>query len=221
MVGALDLGTSSIRFMLFDAAGAPVASAQHEFTQHMPPEGWVEHDAADIGDGALRCMAECIAASPGSTVAAVGVTNQRETLVCWSAATGAPLCRAIVWMDTRTQGVVDALVAEHGGDADALRGRCGLPFATCGAALGWRVFRLGADVNRHAKGASTYAGAGGSKSAPLRPRGPPTRSRGHGRGRLDGQQRSCHQDWQAVSNRTLGRGWRCPLSSAAIRDPGA
>ena len=81
------------------------------------------------------------AEAEGTKLRAVGVTNQRETLVCWSKATGKPLCHAIVWMDTRTQGVVDALVSEHGGDGDALRSKCGLPFATyfSGVKLRWLV----------------------------------------------------------------------------------
>ena len=110
-VGALDQGTTSTRFMVFDAAGAEVARRQIEHTQIMPKPGWVEHDPVEIAartneviTGALRT-----ADLDGKDLAAIGVTNQRETTVVWNPKTGRPWYNAIVWQDTRTDRIVSAL----------------------------------------------------------------------------------------------------------------
>ena len=99
----IDEGTTSTRAMLFSAAGSPVASAQHGLTQHYPAPGWVEHDAAEIWERTLASAREMVARAGGAThVAAIGITNQRETVVAWDRETGEPLGNAIVWQDRRT-----------------------------------------------------------------------------------------------------------------------
>ena len=129
-VGAIDQGTTSTRFVVVDRTGRIVAIDQREHTQIYPRPGWVEHDPMEIWRATEAVIAGGLAAADITTadLAAVGVTNQRETTVLWDRSTGAPLAPAIVWQDTRT----DALVSELGGEAgpDRFRGRCGLPLAT-------------------------------------------------------------------------------------------
>src|SRR5215203_1234459 len=127
-VGALDQGTTSTRFMVFDASGAEVARRQIEHAQIMPKPGWVEHDPIEIAartneviTGALR-----VADLAGTDLAAIGVTNQRETTVVWNPKTGRPWYNAIVWQDTRTERGVQALEPHRA----LLCGRTGLPPAT-------------------------------------------------------------------------------------------
>jgi len=101
---ALDQGTTSSRSILFDVAGRPVAIAQREFTQSFPRSGWVEHDAEEIWASQSATIA-AVLAKAGATpadVAAIGITNQRETTVLWDRATGVPVAPAIVWQDRRT-----------------------------------------------------------------------------------------------------------------------
>ena len=111
---AIDQGTTSSRAILFDRRGQVCATAQHEYPQHFPHPGWVEHDAQDIWTSQLACAREVLASSgvDAGEVAAVGIANQRETTVVWDRATGAPLCRAIVWQDRRTAERCDALRAQ-------------------------------------------------------------------------------------------------------------
>jgi glycerol kinase len=99
---ALDAGTSSSRALLFDAHGQAVATAQREFTQYFPREGWVEHDPEEIWMTQLEAMKAVMAGVNPGEVAAVGITNQRETTVVWERATGKPIHPAIVWQDKRT-----------------------------------------------------------------------------------------------------------------------
>jgi len=101
---ALDQGTTSSRSLLFDAAGSVVALAQREFTQFFPQPGWVEHDAREIFATQLATIADVLrqASISARDIAAVGVTNQRETTVLWDRATGEPVAPAIVWQDRRT-----------------------------------------------------------------------------------------------------------------------
>jgi glycerol kinase len=138
-VGALDQGTTSTRFMVFDHAGAVVAIDQREHTQVYPRPGWVEHDPLEIW---TRCgeVIRGALAKAGLTalnLAAVGVTNQRETTVVWDRRTGKPIHNAIVWQDTRTDGLI-AEMARDGGQ-DRFRGKVGLPLATyfSGPKLRW------------------------------------------------------------------------------------
>jgi glycerol kinase len=127
-IGALDQGTTSTRFMVFDEAGAEVTRRQIEHAQIMPKPGWVEHDPVEIAartneviTGALRT-----ANLGGSDLAAIGVTNQRETTVVWNPKTGRPYYNAIVWQDTRTDRRVQALEPQR----QLLCERTGLPPAT-------------------------------------------------------------------------------------------
>lgn len=108
---ALDQGTTSTRAILFDAALAPVATAQQEFPQHFPHSGWVEHDPEDLWRSSVETARAAIAKAgiTAREVAALGITNQRETVVVWERATGRPIHRAIVWQDRRTAGACAAL----------------------------------------------------------------------------------------------------------------
>ncbi|HWF77892.1 MAG TPA: glycerol kinase GlpK [Caulobacteraceae bacterium] len=129
-VAAIDQGTTSSRCMLFDETGAVVAAAQKEHRQIYPRPGWVEHDAEEIWANVAEVTAGAFAKAGArpADVAAIGVTNQRETTVVWEKASGRPIAGAIVWQDTRT----DKLVAELGGEAgqDRFRAAAGLPLAT-------------------------------------------------------------------------------------------
>ena len=129
-VAALDLGTTSSRCIIFDRTGSPIGFAQRDHRQILPQPGWVEHDpleikarVAEIAQGALAA-----AGVTASDLAAVGITNQRETTVVWDRATGLPIYNAIVWQDTRTAGICDELAREGG--QDRLRAKTGLPLAT-------------------------------------------------------------------------------------------
>ena len=138
-VAAIDQGTTSSRCMVFDAAGAVVSVAQREHRQIFPQPGWVEHDAEEIWDNVERVAQEALAsASIGpDRLAAIGITNQRETTVVWDRATGRPVGNAIVWQDTRTGPLLRRLDETYG---EALfRSRTGLPLATyfAGPKLMW------------------------------------------------------------------------------------
>lgn len=129
-VGAIDQGTTSTRFMVFDRAGSVVAIDQQEHSQIFPRPGWVEHDPAEIWSK-TRAVIEGALAKAGLSprdLAAVGITNQRETTVIWDRATGEPVANAVVWQDTRTAGLCEQLGGEEG--ADRFRSRTGLPLAT-------------------------------------------------------------------------------------------
>ena len=97
----LDAGTTSTRAMVFAGDGTMEAVAQAELTQHYPRPGWVEHDAGEIWDKTLKCAREVIG-EDAARIAAIGITNQRETVVAWDRNSGEPLARAIVWQDRRT-----------------------------------------------------------------------------------------------------------------------
>ena len=129
-VGAVDQGTTSTRFMIFDHAGKVVGIDQKEHEQIYPKPGWVEHDpmeiwarTQDVIEGALKK-----AGLTAADLAAVGVTNQRETTVVWEKATGKPVYNAIVWQDTRTAAICNELAATGG--QDRFRAKVGLPLAT-------------------------------------------------------------------------------------------
>jgi len=110
---ALDQGTTSSRSILFDRAGNIVALAQREFPQYFPQSGWVEHDAQEIWTAQSATIAEVLkkAKAAPADLAAVGISNQRETTVLWDRATGAPVARAIVWQDRRTADACEQLKA--------------------------------------------------------------------------------------------------------------
>ena len=117
-IAALDQGTTSSRCILFDQEQNIIGISQKEFTQIYPQEGWVEHDAMEIWSSQYAVMMEVIAQSgvDPAHIAAIGITNQRETTILWDKATGRPICNAIVWQCRRTAGIVDQLMADGLGD---------------------------------------------------------------------------------------------------------
>lgn len=129
-IGALDQGTTSTRFIVFDHEGEIVAVDQREHRQIFPEPGWVEHDPAEIWSMATAVISGCLSKAnlKPSDLAGVGITNQRETTVIWDARTGEPVANAVVWQDTRTAGICDELTADGG--PDRFRPKTGLPVAT-------------------------------------------------------------------------------------------
>jgi len=129
-VGALDQGTTSTRFMIFDHSGQVVAIDQKEHEQIYPRPGWVEHDPIEIWDRCVDVTRGALkkAGIAASDLAAVGITNQRETAVVWDRKTGKPIHNAIVWQDTRTDQIVNEFARDGG--QDRLRDKVGLPLAT-------------------------------------------------------------------------------------------
>lgn len=129
-VGAVDQGTTSTRFMIFDHAGLEVARHQLEHAQILPRAGWVEHDPIEIYRRTCETIEGALSAGniTAQDLAAVGVTNQRETTVVWNPKTGEPLYNAIVWQDTRTDRIMRKL--EQEGSGNVIRSKAGLPPAT-------------------------------------------------------------------------------------------
>ncbi|MEX0913588.1 MAG: glycerol kinase GlpK [Demequina sp.] len=129
-VVAIDQGTTSTRAILFDSQGMPVASGQMEHRQYFPEPGWVEHDADEIWRNTREVIGIALAHADVTRhdIEAVGITNQRETVVVWDRHTGEPVHRAIVWQDTRTQDYIDRLAADGG--TDRFKALTGLPLAT-------------------------------------------------------------------------------------------
>jgi glycerol kinase len=123
---ALDQGTTSSRAIVFDKHGSIVGVAQQEFEQHFPQPGWVEHDASEIWQSQLRVMNDAINEGrlTSDDIAAIGITNQRETTVVWDRKTGQPICNAIVWQDRRTASRCDEL--KSAGHAEMIRSKTGL-----------------------------------------------------------------------------------------------
>jgi glycerol kinase len=138
-VGAVDQGTTSTRFMIFDHDGNEVGRHQLEHTQYLPRPGWVEHDPTEIWERTNVSIQNAVrsAGIAASDLAAIGITNQRETTVVWDPRSGQPYCNAIVWQDTRTDSIAKAL--ERDGHGDLIRQRAGLPPATyfSGGKLQW------------------------------------------------------------------------------------
>ncbi len=138
-VGAIDQGTTSSRFIVFDRQGATIALAQREHRQIFPNPGWVEHDPTEIRVNVMAVIDQALtkAGLTANDLAAVGITNQRETTLLWDRHTGQPLHNALVWQDTR----VDPLVAEftRNGGQDRFRPQTGLPLASyfSGLKLRW------------------------------------------------------------------------------------
>ena len=123
---ALDSGTTSNRCILFNEAGEMVSMAQKEFTQHFPRPGWVEHDANEIWDTQLEVARKAMAnvGATAANIAAIGITNQRETTIVWDRASGEPVCNAIVWQCRRTSEYCDSL--KEKGLTDTFRAKTGL-----------------------------------------------------------------------------------------------
>jgi len=126
---AIDQGTTSTRAIVFDHSGSIVSVGQKEHEQIFPRAGWVEHDPAEIWDNTREVIGQALSRADITRhdVAAVGITNQRETAVVWDKNTGKPVYNAIVWQDTRTQSIVDKLAD---GDTDRYKSVVGLPLAT-------------------------------------------------------------------------------------------
>src|SRR5947207_6592212 len=158
---ALDQGTTSSRAILFDEAGSIKGVAQKEFPQIFPRPGWVEHNAKDIWSTQAGVAAQALAQAglaPGD-IAAIGITNQRETTVVWDRKTGKPICNAIVWQDRRTAGLCDRLKAE--GLEKLIRRKTGLVLDAyfSGTKLQW--------ILQHVPGARARARAANWPSARL------------------------------------------------------
>ncbi|HYL61340.1 MAG TPA: glycerol kinase GlpK [Candidatus Methylomirabilis sp.] len=153
-IGAIDQGTTSTRFMAFDKGGRVVAVAQKEHEQIYPRPGWVEHDAREI----LRRTEEVIAEAleqrglRAADLAAIGITNQRETTVVWDRRTGEPIANAIVWQDTRVAEDVGRFARDGG--QDRFRAQTGLPLSTYFSSLKLRW------LLKHVAGAAAKAAAG-------------------------------------------------------------
>jgi glycerol kinase len=138
-IAAIDQGTTSSRCMLFDHSGKVISLAQKEHRQLYPQPGWVEHEPLEIWGRTQEVIREAVAkagAQPGD-IAAIGITNQRETTLLWDRRTGKPYYNAIVWQDTRTKDLCDKLALEGG--QDRFRPVCGLPLATyfSGPKINW------------------------------------------------------------------------------------
>ena len=153
-VGAIDQGTTSSRFIVFDRRGDIVAVDQKEHAQIYPRPGWVEHDAAEIWRNTQEVIAGALAKAglSRSDLIAVGITNQRETTLLWDRLTGAPVHNALVWMDTRTNGLVAAF--ERDGGKDRLREKTGLPLTTyfSGLKLRWLLDTVAGAREKAARG---------------------------------------------------------------------
>mmetsp|Transcript_14487 Transcript_14487/g.27261 ORF Transcript_14487/g.27261 Transcript_14487/m.27261 type:complete len:599 (+) Transcript_14487:217-2013(+) len=168
LIGSIDQGTSSTRFLLFNQCGRIVASAQMEHTQIFPPDhvGWHEHDPLELWENTLTCMRNVIEAMrtsecyssldwTKSPLKAIGITNQRETTIAWNAETGIPYYNAIVWDDLRTTEIASSIARKQGRregrggggggrgeeDKDRLRERTGLPLASyfAGTKVRWLI----------------------------------------------------------------------------------
>jgi glycerol kinase len=154
-IGAIDQGTTSTRFIVFDQAGAIVASAQKEHAQIYPQPGWVEHSPVEIARNTDEVIEAALARGKLHLrdILAVGVTNQRETTVLWDRRTGAPLHNALVWQDTRVDPLVARYAAAEQGGKDRFRAVTGLPLASyfSGLKLKWL---LGAVPDARARAAA-------------------------------------------------------------------
>ncbi|MBI1370251.1 MAG: glycerol kinase GlpK [Planctomycetes bacterium] len=158
LLAAIDQGTTSTRCMVFDQRGKVVAIEQAEHRQYFPQPGWVEHDAKEIWETTRRVTGAAIDKAGGAgKIAAIGITNQRETTVIWDPRTGEPRGRAIVWQDTRTRELCDQLAKGEGPQRYAPI--TGLPLATyfSGPKIRWRLDR-DPDLKRDAEAGQLCAG---------------------------------------------------------------
>ncbi|GHJ48351.1 glycerol kinase [Catellatospora sp. TT07R-123] len=144
-VGAVDQGTTSTRFMIFDHGGNEVGKHQLEHKQYLPQAGWVEHNPVEIWERTSAVIKTAMAQQKiqASDLAALGITNQRETTVVWNRKTGRPFYNAIVWQDTRTDRIASAL--DRDGRGDVIRAKAGLPPATyfSGGKIQWILENVG------------------------------------------------------------------------------
>jgi glycerol kinase len=153
-IAAIDQGTTSTRLILFDRDGNAAAVGQKEHRQIFPRPGWVEHDAAEIWRNSLEVAGQALASAKASArdIAAIGITNQRETTVLWDRRTGEPAHNALVWQDTRVEDLVQRYAAEGG--QDRFRARTGLPLASyfSGLKLRWLLDNVPGARERAAAG---------------------------------------------------------------------
>lgn len=151
-IGSLDQGTSSTRFMIFDHSGKVVGQHQLEHRQILPHAGWVEHDAGEIWDRTQEVIAGALKQADilGSDLAAIGITNQRETTVVWDIKTGRPLSHAIVWQDTRTTDFLATLTQE---EKESIRFKTGLTIAPyfSGSKMNWLINNIPAATSPNAR----------------------------------------------------------------------
>ncbi|MGA7278966.1 MAG: FGGY family carbohydrate kinase, partial [Desulfocapsaceae bacterium] len=135
---AIDQGTTSSRAIIFNHSGKIAGLAQEEFKQLFPNPGWVEHDPEEIWDSQLKVIKEAVlnAGISADRLAAIGITNQRETALVWDRNSGKPICNAIVWQDRRTAGFCDHLKAE--GHEQLIREKTGLVIDAYFSASKWK-----------------------------------------------------------------------------------
>ncbi|MGE0086042.1 MAG: glycerol kinase GlpK [Desulfococcaceae bacterium] len=157
-IGALDLGTTSSRFILFSRKGEITGFDQKEHEQIFPKPGWVEHDPTEIWKNTQDVIRGCLKKTgvSGQDIAALGITNQRETSVVWDRKTGIPLYNAIVWQCTRTDAICKDLIAVHG--QDGFRKKTGLPVATyfSGPKIRWILDNVSGVKNAAEKGDALF-----------------------------------------------------------------
>ncbi|CAG5127904.1 unnamed protein product [Candidula unifasciata] len=157
LIGAVDQGTSSTRFLIFNASTAEVVTYHQTEVRHiLPKEGWVEEDPVEILESVKVCIEKATENLVGlgfktTDIKALGITNQRETTIVWDRTTGKPLYNAIVWLDMRTASTVQSLIRKTPGeDKDYLRGLCGLPITTYFSAVKLRWLLDNSEVVRKA-----------------------------------------------------------------------
>ena len=159
-VAAIDQGTTGTRCILFDHSGKPVIWAYEEHEQIYPQPGWVEHKPTEIWEKTQRVIRQALTQGniPSGAIAAVGITNQRETTVVWDRRTGKPLYNAIVWQDTRTKGICDTLARGSDLGQDRFRAKVGLPLATyfSGPKLKWLLDNVPAVAEAAARGDALF-----------------------------------------------------------------
>ena len=155
LIGALDQGTSSTRFILFDESGSIIGQSQKEHKQIMPKPGWVEHDALEIWENTKSVIREAISKIDINQLSTIGITNQRETTVVWDKNTGKPLHNAIVWQDTRTQTFLDSISDE---DKKSITFKTGLTVAPyfSGSKMNWLVKNVPAISDAVSKGNALF-----------------------------------------------------------------
>lgn len=155
LIGALDQGTSSTRFILFDESGSIIGQSQKEHKQIMPEPGWVEHDALEIWENTKSVIREVISQIDTNQLSAIGITNQRETTVVWDKNTGKPLHNAIVWQDTRTQTFLDSISEE---DKKSIAFKTGLAIAPyfSGSKMNWLIKNVPAISDAVSKGGALF-----------------------------------------------------------------
>jgi len=157
-IGAVDQGTSSTRFMIFDSSARIIAVSQREHRQIYPQPGWVEHDPMEIWRNVRSVIEEAMkgAGLRARDLAAIGITNQRETTVVWDRSTGEPLAPALVWQDTRTDGLC-AELSRQGGQ-DRFRDITGLPLSTyfSGPKIAWLLRHVPAAASAAARGEAMF-----------------------------------------------------------------